>query len=52
MMEASGGARLLLTCHSPAMENACPSFRAHVFPYLDRPNLTVLTHALVDPTDL
>jgi choline dehydrogenase-like flavoprotein len=41
------------------MESACPSFelmssltrlsvfRTYVFPYMDRPNLTVLTHALV-----
>src|ERR1700757_2934614 len=29
------------------MENACPSSVPTFFPYMDRPNLTVLTHALV-----
>ena len=29
------------------MESAISVFRSYVFPYMDRPNLTVLTHALV-----
>jgi len=29
------------------MESACPYFVLNTFPYMDRPNLTVLVHALV-----
>ena len=45
MMEGSGGASIidLLARDGKRMS----VFRAYVFPYLDRPNLTVLTHALV-----
>jgi choline dehydrogenase len=45
MMEGSGGASIidLLARDGKRMS----VFRAYVFPYMDRPNLTVLTHALV-----
>jgi choline dehydrogenase len=45
MMEGSGGASIidLLARDGKRMS----IFRAYVFPYMDRPNLTVLTHALV-----
>src|ERR1700751_3188224 len=45
MMEGGGGASIidLLARDGKRMS----VFRAYVFPYMDRPNLTVLTHALV-----
>ena len=45
MMEGSGGASIidLLARDGKRMS----VFRAYVFPYMDRPNLTVLTHAVV-----
>jgi choline dehydrogenase len=45
MMEGSGGASIidLLARDGKRMS----VFRAYVFPYMDRPNLTVLTHPLV-----
>src|SRR5260221_7824565 len=45
MMEGSGGASIidLLARDGKRMS----VFRTYVFPYMDRPNLTVLTHALV-----
>jgi choline dehydrogenase len=45
MMEGAGGAALV----DMRVRNGCRQsvFRSYVFPYLDRPNLTVLTDALV-----
>jgi choline dehydrogenase len=45
MMEGDGGASILdLRARSGTRQSV---FRSYVFPYMDRPNLTVLTHALV-----
>ena len=45
MMEGAGGASILdLRVRGGRRQSI---FRSYVFPYLDRPNLTVLTHALV-----
>jgi len=45
MMEGKGGASLLdLLVRN---EERLSIFRSYVFPYMDRPNLTVLTHTLV-----
>ncbi|HEY2402901.1 MAG TPA: GMC family oxidoreductase N-terminal domain-containing protein [Steroidobacteraceae bacterium] len=45
MMESAGGAALIdLRIHDGERQSV---FRSYVFPYMDRPNLTVLTHALV-----
>jgi choline dehydrogenase-like flavoprotein len=45
MMEGSGGAsRFDVIIHDGRRQSV---FRSYVFPYIDRPNLTVLTHALV-----
>ena len=46
MMEGGGGAALI---DLPVRDGKRLSiFRTYVFPYMDRPNLTVLTHALVN----
>jgi choline dehydrogenase len=45
MMEADGGASILdLRVRDGKRQSV---FRSYTFPYMDRPNLTVLTHALV-----
>jgi choline dehydrogenase len=45
MMEGEGGASIVdLRSRSGKRQSV---FRSYVFPYMDRPNLTVLTHALV-----
>ena len=45
MMEGEGGASILdLRARNGKRQSV---FRSYVFPYMDRPNLTVLTHALV-----
>jgi choline dehydrogenase len=45
MMEGDGGASIVdLNVHDG---RRCSIFRAYTFPYMDRPNLTVLTQALV-----
>jgi choline dehydrogenase len=45
MMEGEGGASIIdLRAHSGKRQSV---FRSYVFPYMDRPNPTVLTHALV-----
>jgi choline dehydrogenase len=45
MMEGDGGASMIdLRAHSGTRQSV---FRSYVFPCMDRPNLTVLTHALV-----
>jgi choline dehydrogenase len=45
MMEAEGGASIIdLRARGGKRQSV---FRSYVFPYMDRPNLTVLTHALV-----
>jgi choline dehydrogenase len=45
MMEGEGGASIIdLRARSGKRQSV---FRSYVFPYMDRPNLTVLTHALV-----
>ena len=46
MMEGGGGAALI---DLPVRNGKRLSvFRTYAFPYMDRPNLTVLTHALVN----
>jgi choline dehydrogenase len=45
LMEAEGGASILDLLVRD--EKRLSIFRTYVFPYMDRPNLTVLTHALV-----
>jgi choline dehydrogenase len=45
MMEAGGGASIIDMCARDGKRQSV--FRSYVFPYMDRPNLTVLTHALV-----
>src|SRR5690349_14826158 len=45
MMESDGGASMIdLRARSGTRQSV---FRSYVFPCMDRPNLTVLTHALV-----
>ena len=45
MMEGEGGASILdLRARNGKRHSV---FRSYVFPHMDRPNLTVLTHALV-----
>jgi choline dehydrogenase len=45
MMETGGGASLLELCVRDGQRLSI--FRSYTYPYFDRPNLTVLTHALV-----
>jgi choline dehydrogenase len=45
MMEGDGGASLLEQLVRDGKRQSV--FRAYAFPYMDRPNLTVLTHAMV-----
>jgi choline dehydrogenase len=45
MMEADGGASILDLIVRDGKRQSV--FRSYVFPYMDRPNLTVLTHVLV-----
>jgi len=45
LMEGGGGASILDLCVRDGKRLS--AFRTYVFPYMDRPNLTVLTHALV-----
>jgi len=45
MMEASGGASITDVRARDGKRQSV--FRAYVFPYMDRPNLTVLSEALV-----
>src|SRR5260370_34169056 len=45
MMEGSGGASIIDVLARDGKRLSV--FRTYVFPYMDRPNLTVLTHALV-----
>jgi len=45
MMEGDGGASILDAISRDGKRQSV--FRAYTFPYMDRPNLTVLTHALV-----
>jgi choline dehydrogenase len=45
LMEGEGGASILDLCVRDGKRVSI--FRAYAFPYMDRPNLTVLTHALV-----
>jgi choline dehydrogenase len=45
MMESAGGCSFLDFRHRDGKRLSV--FRSYIFPYMDRPNLTVLTHALV-----
>src|SRR5215510_9823402 len=45
MMEGEGGASITDVRACDGKRHSV--FRSYVFPYMDRPNLTVLTHALV-----
>src|SRR5260370_1995792 len=45
MMEGEGGASIMDVRVRDGMRQSV--FRSYVFPYMDRPNLTVLCHALV-----
>jgi choline dehydrogenase len=45
MMEGDGGGAISNVCVRDGQRQSV--FRAYVYPYMDRPNLTVLTHALV-----
>lgn len=45
MMEGDGGASIIDVRARDGIRQSV--FRSYVFPYMDRPNLTVLTHALV-----
>src|SRR5882757_6521498 len=45
MMEGDGGAAISNVCVRDAQRQSV--FQAYVYPYMDRPNLTVLTQALV-----
>src|SRR6266404_5491849 len=45
MMEGEGGASIMDVCVRDGKRQSV--FRSYTFPYMDRPNLTVLTHALV-----
>src|SRR6202011_2233212 len=45
MMEGDGGASILDLCVRDGKRQSV--FRSYAYPYMDRPNLTVLTHALV-----
>ena len=48
MMEGEGGASIF-DLLNPGDGNARSMLRSYTFPYMDRPNLTVLTHALRYP---
>jgi len=50
MMEADGGASILDLRVRDGKRLSV--FRSYTFPYMDRPNLTVLTHALGEPGNL
>ena len=45
LMEGEGGASIMDVCVRDGKRQSV--FRSYTFPYMDRPNLTVLTHALV-----
>jgi choline dehydrogenase-like flavoprotein len=49
MMEGEGGASILDMLVRDGRRQSI--FRAYTFPYMDRPNLTVLSYALVAPPD-